>query len=68
MAALDGRLPLYAGLYVPELDPDELAQAVRAAIAGGASGVALFESQAPTEEHWQAFTRSQISAGIQDRP
>ncbi len=64
VAALDGRIPLYAGLYIPELDPDELAQAVRAALAGGASGVALFESKAPTEAHWQAFARAQTAAGV----
>ncbi len=53
--ALAGRIPLYAGLYVPELDPEELAAAARGALAGGASGVALFESQAPTDEHWAAL-------------
>ncbi len=56
--ALDGRLPLYAGLYVPELDPEELGRAVRAALAGGASGVSLFEANKPTEPHWEEFARA----------
>ncbi len=56
--ALAGRIPLYAGLYVPELDPEELGRAVRAALDGGASGVSLFESRAPTEAHWQALERA----------
>lgn len=53
--ALAGRAPLYAGLYVPELTPDELARATRHALDGGAAGVALFEAQAPTEAHWNAL-------------
>jgi len=41
--ALDGRFPLYAGLYLPGLpEGADLDGAVRAAQAGGASGVALF--------------------------
>ncbi len=52
VTALGGRMPLYAGLYVPELTPDELAEAARHALAGGAAGVALFEAQVPTPEHW----------------
>lgn len=50
--ALDGRIPLYAGLYVPALDPDELAEAARRAFAGGAAGISIFEAQHPTPEHW----------------
>ncbi|QXD16320.1 hypothetical protein GQ464_005035 [Rhodocaloribacter litoris] len=53
VAALGGRIPLYAGLYVPELSPAELAEAARGALAGGADGITLFEAQHPTEAHWQ---------------
>lgn len=50
--ALDGRFPLYSGLYVPELNPQELAQAAALALENGAEGVVLFEGWGPTEEHW----------------
>jgi uncharacterized lipoprotein YddW (UPF0748 family) len=56
--ALAGRYPMYAGLYVPELDPQALGRAVRAALAGGAAGVALFESQVPTEQHWKILAET----------
>ena len=53
--ALAGRVPLYAGLYVPELNPDELVRAAQAARAGGAAGISLFESRTPSADHWRAL-------------
>ncbi len=53
--ALNGRFPLYAGLFIPALNPDELAQAVELSSTAGARGVVLFEGKMPTEEHWQRF-------------
>lgn len=55
VTALGGRFPLYAGLYVAELTPDDLAEAARRALAGGASGVVIFEGTGPTPEHWSAL-------------
>ena len=55
VTALGGRFPLYAGLYVPELPPGDLAEAARRALAGGASGIAVFEGVGPTPEHWSAL-------------
>ncbi|GAB5518724.1 MAG: hypothetical protein RhofKO_09750 [Rhodothermales bacterium] len=56
VTALGGKAPLYAGLYVPALEqPEDLAEAARRAMAGGASGISLFEAQAPTEAHWNAL-------------
>lgn len=52
---LGGRLPLYAGLYVAELTPAELAEAARRALAGGASGVVIFEGAGTSPEHWSAL-------------
>lgn len=51
-SALDGRFPLYSGLFIPELTPDELTTAVDSARAGGASGITLFSVRAMTETHW----------------
>jgi uncharacterized lipoprotein YddW (UPF0748 family) len=51
VAALAGRAPLYAGLYLPDLPPEDLAGASLAASEGGATGVALFEMGGLTDEH-----------------
>ncbi|WP_420456024.1 hypothetical protein [Rubrivirga sp.] len=52
---LGGRFPLYAGLYVAELTPDQLAEAARRALAGGARGVVVFEGAGTSPEHWAAL-------------
>ena len=54
--ALAGRIPLFTGLYVPDLPPAELARAARFAIAGGANGICLFQGNTLTPEHWRALT------------
>ena len=55
VSALDDRIPLYSGLYVPSLSPKELSEAIKIAIDAGASGVSLFEYGAMSEEHWEAL-------------
>ncbi len=52
---LRGRIPLYTGLYVPDLTPADLARAARLALAGGASGICLFQGNTLTAEHWNAL-------------
>jgi len=54
--ALAGRVPLYSGLYVPDLPPADLARAARFALAGGANGICLFQGNTLTPEHWRALT------------
>jgi uncharacterized lipoprotein YddW (UPF0748 family) len=54
--ALDGRRPLYSGLYVPDLSPDDLGRAVDFAMAGGASGISIFEANGLTPAHWTALS------------
>ena len=51
VAALPSERPLYSGLYLPSLTPDELAQAVRVAREGGSAGVALFEMGGLSDDH-----------------
>ncbi len=51
MHALGGRIPLYTGLYVPDLPPPDLAKAIERAFAGGASGVSLFQGDMLTPEY-----------------
>jgi uncharacterized lipoprotein YddW (UPF0748 family) len=53
--ALASRIPLYAGLYVPDLRPDTLAEAVRRAQAGGANGISVFEGNMLTPEYLKAL-------------
>ncbi len=53
VAALAGRAPLYTGLFVPELNPDELRQAVQASLNAYAAGVSLFHANALSEDHWR---------------
>lgn len=57
VAALGPATPLYSGLFVPALTPDELVAAVRASLEGGAQGVSLFASGSLSDEHWRAFAR-----------
>ncbi|MDQ7039596.1 MAG: twin-arginine translocation signal domain-containing protein [Rhodothermus sp.] len=55
VAALHGRIPLYSGLFVPALSPDELDQAITYALAGGASGISLFNVESLTDGHWNVL-------------
>lgn len=50
--------PLYSGLFVPALSPEELAQAVKLSLKGGAQGVSLFSYGAMTNAHWAALKKS----------
>ncbi|WP_419163030.1 hypothetical protein [Candidatus Palauibacter sp.] len=47
--------PLNAGLYLPSLDPGQLAEAVATARAAGASGVSMFEMEGLTDAHLAAL-------------
>lgn len=47
--------PVYSGLFVPDLTPDELAAAARYAQVAGARGVALFRTREMTRNHWDAL-------------
>lgn len=49
--------PLYSGLFVPQLSPDELNQAVDASISGGAKGIVLFALHSMTDEKWRSFKK-----------
>lgn len=52
---LPATVPLYSGVFIPALRPEELAPAVHASLAGGAQGVSLFSAQAASPKHWDAF-------------
>ena len=54
--ALAGRIPLYSGLYVPDLSPVQLAAAIRASLAGGASGISVFQGNLLSPEYLREIT------------
>ncbi|MFA6107407.1 MAG: hypothetical protein WDA75_01430 [Candidatus Latescibacterota bacterium] len=54
VAALPAGRPLYAGLYVAELDPAGLGEVMRQCARAGAAGVALFSGAGMTEAHYAA--------------
>lgn len=56
--ALHKPIPVYSGLFVPQLKPDSLAEAVTVALGSGAGGVSLFALQMMTGEHWEQFEKA----------
>jgi uncharacterized lipoprotein YddW (UPF0748 family) len=56
--SLAGRAPLYSGLLLFRMSPEELAKAIAASLEGGAKGVVLFPAQAMTEAHWKSFSEA----------
>jgi hypothetical protein len=56
VTALQGRVPLYTGIYVPDVKPDELGRGARDALSAGASGVVVFDAGAMSEAHWQSLS------------
>ena len=55
IGSLKKRIPLYSGLFVPRLTPDDLSGAISASFRGGASGISLFSAGAMSDEHWERF-------------
>ncbi|MCB9265198.1 MAG: family 10 glycosylhydrolase [Lewinellaceae bacterium] len=49
---LNNEKPIYSGLFIPHLPPEELPQAIEVSRQAGARGVCLFDYNALTEEHW----------------
>lgn len=54
---LNGKFPLHTGVYLPEMQPEEISQAIAAAKAGGAKGVSFFSNGALKEERLKAFSK-----------
>ncbi len=50
--------PIYSGLFVPQLKPDEIPAAIDTALKAGANGVAVFASPLMTEQHWTAIGKA----------
>ncbi len=58
--------PIYSGIFVPGLSPEELTRAMESAAAGGASGVVLFSAGSMTEEDWKTFSEGVRARAGQD--
>jgi uncharacterized lipoprotein YddW (UPF0748 family) len=56
--ALASKVPLYSGLYMPSLNPDELVKAIDNSFAGGAAGICLFGYESMNEDHWKKFIKA----------
>jgi uncharacterized lipoprotein YddW (UPF0748 family) len=53
--SLPGSIPLYSGLLVFRLSPEDVAKAVRASLEGGARWVSIFSAQAMSEAKWRSL-------------
>jgi uncharacterized lipoprotein YddW (UPF0748 family) len=52
---LQKKIPVYSGLFVPSLSPENLHNAIQAGKKGGSSGTAFFELGSMTDKHWEAL-------------
>ena len=57
VSALEHKRPLYSGVYIPALTPDEMQTATSLALANGADGVVYFDAGSMTDAQWQRLAR-----------
>ncbi|GJM31279.1 MAG: transcriptional initiation protein Tat [Saprospiraceae bacterium] len=57
---LNGSKPVYSGLFMPQLSPEEFPKAIAEAKAGGAKGFALFAYNELSEQHWQILKQLNV--------
>jgi len=55
VATLPASRPLYSGLFISQIKPHELPQAVEWSFKGGARGITLFAMSTMTDEHWKTL-------------
>ena len=55
-------VPLYSGLFINEISPEEMKDAVEFSKNGNSSGICLFNANAMTDEHWKAMKEALIQA------
>jgi uncharacterized lipoprotein YddW (UPF0748 family) len=55
VAELPASRPLYSGLFISQIKPQELPQAVEGSFKGGARGITLFALSTMTDEHWKTL-------------
>jgi len=47
--------PLYAGLYIPTMNAEEMKDAINVALKNGAKGISVFDYNAIKDEHWKVL-------------
>ena len=55
---MQNHAPIYSGLSVSRLTPEDLSHAVQVALDAGGSGVVLFAAQSMKDEQWKQFARA----------
>ena len=63
LGRLGHKKPVYAGLFVPSLNPGQLAGAVTQALDAGASGFSLFDLNALKSEHYAVLKNLKFATG-----
>ncbi|MEH0157587.1 hypothetical protein V6R21_26070 [Limibacter armeniacum] len=58
--ALDGKFPLYAGLFIPSIEATDFDEALKMAKKGGAKGVSVFDLNSMTTAHWDALKQRSV--------
>ena len=61
---LPASIPLYSGLHISMLEPEELPLAVKNALDGGADGIVLFTAWSMTDKHWEKFKEISNYSGV----
>jgi uncharacterized lipoprotein YddW (UPF0748 family) len=57
MEALAGKFPLYSGLHLYQLTPEEFGLAADLSVKAGASGIALFTGNKMSEAYWKCMEK-----------
>jgi hypothetical protein len=52
------RQPIYSGLFIHNMKPDDMARTIHMALEGGASGVSLFSADGMDAAQWQILQNS----------
>ena len=52
--------PIYSGLFVPKLNPKELAEAIKISMESGANGVSIFSLESMKKAHWPILKNSLV--------
>jgi uncharacterized lipoprotein YddW (UPF0748 family) len=50
--------PVFSGLFLPDLTPEELTRAIETSIQAGAAGISLFDFELMSDEHWATLEKA----------
>lgn len=55
---LQGKAPVYSGLYMPDIEPHQMEAAYQHAITGGAKGISIFALENTSPEQWEMLKKA----------